>query len=299
MNVVPRIPITSAMITSTNVTDSPDYAAATTYALGDTVKDPATFLEYTSQQAANLGNDPASDDGTWWLNTGYANSRRMVDGLLAGQTENAATVELVLDIGELFTSVVCFNVSAATVNLTIVEDAIEIHNETISMVRTDDVENVWDYFFTDPEFKTVAIFASAPGFSGATATLTVTSTGTAKIGEAIFGYGRFIGDTLEGSGTRFKDYSVKEANVFGDFTVVERSYSRGAEFVVGINPEENDRIQRIFEANRAKVCAFFPSSDMEHYGLTVAGFFKNYEPGLTHRGVVPVTIQIEGLALLT
>lgn len=297
MNIVPLIPITSGMIVSTNVTDSADFDISTSYNASDLVTDPATFLEYESQIGSNLGNDPATDDGTHWLAIGYTNSRRMIDGMMSNQTTRASSIELVVDVGTLYTALVCKTVAAASVTLKIVEGATTVYDETIGMVRTDDVENVWDYLFTEPEYKTVAIFPSVPGFAGARSTLTISSPGgTAKIGEAIFGYGRVIGETLAGSGPRIKDYSVKEFNSFGEATIVERAFTRGAEYVVGINPQDNDRITRILEENRAKVCAFFPSDGMEHYGLTVVGFYTDYSPGLTHRGVIEVTIPIEGIS---
>lgn len=287
------------MIVSTNVTDSDDYDPSDTYAQGEVVKDPATYLEYESVSGGNQGNDLSN--ATYWTQIGYANSRRMIDGLLGtqsdtGQTENSGSIELVLEIGQLFTTVGVFNVSGTSVTLEIEEDSEVIHSETISLVRTDDVENIWDYFFTEPEYKTLALFPSVPGFSGATVTLTVDApSATAKAGEAIFGYGRRIGEALAGSGTTIKDYSIKEANEFGEFTITERAYSRGANMVVGINPQDNDRLTRILEENRAKVCIFYPDSDMEHYGLTVVGFYKSWEPSLIHRGIVPVTVPIEGV----
>ena len=296
MNIVPRIPITTAMITATNVTDSADYNASTTYAVSDVVKDPATYLEYESVQSSNTGHNPATDDGTWWAVAGYANSRRMVDGLLLAKTENATSIVLTLDLGQLATSLVCFNVSAESVSLEIKEGATVTYTETVQMVRTDDVENIWDYMFTDPEYKTVAIFPSFPGVSGATIKLTVSApSGTAKIGEAIFGYGRYIGPTLAGTTPRLKDYSVQDENAWGEMTIVERSSSRNVDFTVGLNPQENDRIMRILEENRAKLCAFYPSDGMEHYGLTVAGFLTEYAPSLTHRGITPVEITVQGI----
>jgi len=297
MNIVPRIPITSAMITSTNATDVADYSAGTTYAQGDVVKDATSYATYESVQSGNTGNDPTTDDGTWWVRVGFANSRRMFDGLLSAQTERAESLTVELDIGELYTSVVCFNVAGASVALTITDGATEVFTQTIDMVRTDDVENIWDYFFTEPEFKTVAIFPSVPGRAGYTTTLTVDAPGaTARIGEAIFGYSRFIGRTLQGSGPRFRDFSIKEANEWGEFEVSERAFTRGAEYVVGLAPQDADRTLRIIEANRAKICAFFPAADMEPYGLTVAGFLKDFEPSLPHRGITPVTIEIEGVS---
>ena len=301
MNIVPRIPITTAMITSSSVTDVADYDESNSYSAGNMVKDPTTFVQYESQIGSNLGNDPTTDDGTYWLAVGYPNSRRMFDGALGanatyGKTEKATSIVVVLEIDTLFTSVGVFGVEGASVTLEIVEDSQTIYDETVSMVRTDDVENVWDYMFTEPEYKTAYVFASVPGFSGTIVTLTISAPGsTARIGEAIFGYGRKIGETLAGSGPLIKDYSIKEANDFGEYTIVERAYSRGANMVVGINPQDTDRITRILEENRATICLFYPDSDMEHYGLTVVGFYRSFEPGLIHRGIVPVTIPIEGI----
>lgn len=302
MNIVPRIPITSAMIVSTDAVDEADFDISNSYSLGDMAVDPATFLQYESQANSNLGNDPATDDGTYWLAVGYANSRRMFDGALGtnalyGQTTKATSIEVTLELNQLFTTVGVFNVAGASVTLEIIEDAVTIFTETADLVRTDDVENIWDYLFTEPEYKTAHVFASVPGFSGAQAVLTVSApSATAKIGEALFGYGRNIGLALAGSGTTIKDYSVKEVNDFGEFEVIERTYTRGANFVVGVNPQDNDRITRVFEENRAKVCLFYPDTEMEHYGLTVVGFYKSYEPGLIHRGIIPVTIPVEGIS---
>jgi hypothetical protein len=42
-----------------------DWDSGTTYALDTIAKSGAKY--YTSQQGTNLNNDPATDDGTWWL----------------------------------------------------------------------------------------------------------------------------------------------------------------------------------------------------------------------------------------
>ena len=46
------------------------YAAGTTYSAGAQVLDPAdNYRMYTSQQGSNTGNQPSSDDGTYWRET--------------------------------------------------------------------------------------------------------------------------------------------------------------------------------------------------------------------------------------
>jgi hypothetical protein len=50
-------------------------AGGTTYADGDRVivTTPNIHKIYESQQAANTGNDPTTDDGTWWLEVSSTN----------------------------------------------------------------------------------------------------------------------------------------------------------------------------------------------------------------------------------
>jgi hypothetical protein len=51
-----------------NYANSTIYAAGTTYDAGDIVLDPGdSYKPYISQQAANTGNTPNTDDGTWWV----------------------------------------------------------------------------------------------------------------------------------------------------------------------------------------------------------------------------------------
>ena len=54
------------------------YAVGTTYAAGDVVLDPGnSYQAYTSQQTANTGNTPNTDDGTWWEPPGIATVAQM------------------------------------------------------------------------------------------------------------------------------------------------------------------------------------------------------------------------------
>jgi len=293
------IEITDAMFVSSNVTDLAPYDDQTTYAKGDQSVDPVTHLQYESAVDGNLGNAPAESPSHWTM-LGYVNSRRMIDGLLGrtteyGQTQNAESVELVLDVGQIYTSIVVFNVSGASVTVSIEDNGTEVFSQTKELVDLGADENIWDYFFVEPEYRTIAVFPSVPGFSEMRTKITVSAPGgTAKVGEALLGRGHYIGETVEGSGPRIKDYSVKEYNEFGEEHIVERGYARGAVYEVAIDPQDADRITRILEKNRTKLCAVFPAEDMEHYGLTVAGRFQDYEPGLTHRGKVIVTIPIIG-----
>lgn len=296
MIIVPRTVIGRDEIVSTNATDSAVYNPATSYSIGDIVHDSATDLEYESVANSNVGNTPATDDGTKWIVIGYVNSMRMFDGLISGQTERAESLTVQITPGTLVTSLVFFNTQATTITVTVDEGSTELYTEAKNTVRTDDVENIWDYFFTEPEFFSEVVFESIPGFAGTDITIELaTPGGDVLVGEVIVGYARQIGQTLEGSRPTFRDFSVKDANEFGDPIIVERAFSRGAEYEVAIDPRETARIAKIITDNRARLSAFYPDRDMLNYGLTVAGFPEEFEPALAHRGRVVATIPIIGV----
>jgi hypothetical protein len=63
-------------------------AGGTTYADGDRVIVTTGYHKiYESQQAANTGNDPTTDDGTWWLEVSSTNRWKMFDAIVQGSDE--------------------------------------------------------------------------------------------------------------------------------------------------------------------------------------------------------------------
>ena len=69
--------VTDTIFQSSDVPEN-DYSAwlvGTTYADGDRVivTTPNIHKIYESQQGANTGNDPTTDDGTWWVEVSSTN----------------------------------------------------------------------------------------------------------------------------------------------------------------------------------------------------------------------------------
>ncbi len=78
------------------------WLVGTTYAAGDVVLDPSNvYMSYISQQAANTGNTPSSDGGTWWVritNSVQGNKNVIINGDFSisqrGTSFTGATVPL-------------------------------------------------------------------------------------------------------------------------------------------------------------------------------------------------------------
>lgn len=293
MYIVPETTITADMVASNNATDAEaEWDSGTAYTESDIVSAGGRRWEAVT---GSTGQDPESDDGTYWLDIGPTNSTAFLDDKVSTRTTRATSLTIELELGQLFNAVVLFNLTGGSVTVEMDDgDGTTQFSETRTLVDSD-VNDFWDYAFTEPTFRTVAIFPSVPGFSDWTLRVTVTGT-TAGLGKIVAGRQVFAGRSLAGSGPRFKDYSkVTFDEDFGDFTRVIRDYATGAMFEVGFDPEATDRFMRFLARTRGTVVAAYPGDDMERYGLTVIGFLAGFEPGLIHRGIVPVTIEVKGI----
>jgi len=72
MQIIKPITVTDSILTATNVpeNDFPQWAAGTTYSIGNKVVSLTTHKIYESLINSNLGNNPTTDDGTKWLDLG-------------------------------------------------------------------------------------------------------------------------------------------------------------------------------------------------------------------------------------
>lgn len=100
MIVIPPLTITDSNLTDLNLAEPaagepPAWLVGTTYAADDTVYVASTHRIYTSVQGSNLGNDPTTDDGTWWIETAPTNAWAMFDNTVSTQSSGEIAGNLV------------------------------------------------------------------------------------------------------------------------------------------------------------------------------------------------------------
>ncbi len=123
MRVIPPLPITDAILTSSTCAEPSAgeavYNAATTYAVGDVVIVAADHRTYQSLQAGNLANTPITSP-TWWLDIGASNRWKMFDLLRNTQTEQASPLTVVLTPGLRVNSLALLGLVADSVTVSVV-----------------------------------------------------------------------------------------------------------------------------------------------------------------------------------
>lgn len=294
MKIIRPITITDATLTASDVpeNDHPAWSAPTTYALGDEVIIAATHRAYRSLQAANLNKAPATET-TWWLDIGATNRWVMFDSLVNSTTSQADSIAVTLTPTERSDSVVLLNVSAATVSVSVtdVTDGV-VFAETYNMVSASGIQDWYDYFF-EPVVRKTELYASGlPPYANAAIAITITGA-TAAVGECIVGLSREIGGTQYGAKIGIRDYSIKEQDAFGNYSILERTFSRRGTFTVWADSNLTTEIQNILAGYRATPVVYIGSDSID--ATIIYGFYKDFDIDIAFPDVSICSLDIEGL----
>jgi hypothetical protein len=275
-----------------------EYAAGTTYSIGDTVIDATNHLVYESLTNSNTGN--ALTDTTNWLNIGATNSWKVFDAKVGSQTERTGSIYYELDVGEIVEGIAFFNLSADSIDIVMTDSTDgEVYNETINLISTANVVDGYTYFF-EPIITTKAtVKTDIPPYGSATLEITINAgndTDTAKCGEIALGRVREFGGTQYGAGFEIIDYSRKAVDDFGNYSVTERAFSKRVPMDVLVDNAVIAYLKQTLEDYRATplVCIPTEATDLQGPFLTY-GYYR------TARTVVPypnhsvLTIEWEGL----
>ena len=269
------------------------YSGATTYAEGDIVYSTATHHEYQSMVAGNVGQ--ALTDPSKWLDLGFNNRWRMLDQSNTSQSAALEQISVSIAVTGRADSVALLNIVGASVRIqmTTVEDG-EIFDETFSLVSDSGINTWFEYFFEPIVRRGDFIATDLPLNGNPTITITLDEPGgLAMIGTLVVGQKRDFGDLLHGARVGIQDYSRKVADDFGNYTIVERAFSKRASFKVAIDNDQIDAIVAMLSQYRATPVVYIGS---DQYASTwIYGFYRDWGNDIDYPTVSYLSLEIEGL----
>lgn len=207
----------------------------------------STHRVYESLQAANTNKVPrAASSATWWLDRGSVNQYKRFDNSVTSQTRDSQIYTSV-QVNEPVDTLALLNISASSMQV-LITDAVsgELYNETHSLISTSDIDDAWSWFFTPIERLTSYFLTDLPVSNDATFTVIMsddTNENPCLCGKFIIGLSLDAGGTQYGATIGFQDYSVKTQTAWGDYEVLERTWSAKASFSTMI---ETGAIERFF-----------------------------------------------------
>lgn len=273
-----------------------EWASGTSYDVGDIVSVLGnTQRRYESLIDYNQGNDPVDDDGTNWLDLGATNRWRMFDGGSSTRTTNADTIEVTIQGSGIVNGIAAFNVEAQTAQV-IVTDATdgEVYNETVSLTDNSNVSDWYFYFFDPVVYTRDFVLLDLPVYQSSEIEVIFDNTGAdAECGLLILGNQRPLGTTLYGSSVSIRDYSRKETDDFGNFTVLQRRFSKLVDYDVVIDPSRVTSVQQTLARLRATPAVYIGNQELSE--TIVYGYYRDFNINLANFAQAEATIEVEGL----
>ncbi len=295
MRIIKPVAVTPAILTTSSVPedDYPAWDVTAPYVVGD-----RRTYNHRNYEAlvAHTGANPETDtsDPPKWLDLGATNRWRMFDDKVGSLTEQTGSIAVELQPGAVINSVALFNLlgRSATVTLTDPVDGI-VYQRTVSLVDAG-VSDWYEWFFLPIGRQTDFVLLDLPAYGTATLSVTIdNASDTAAVGHLVMGRQAELGVAVYGSGVGITDYSRKETDTFGNSVVVERSFSKRAEFDVVVDTPQIGRVQRLLASLRAQPVVWIGAEGYESTFLF--GYYRDFQISISGPSVSDASITVEGL----
>lgn len=297
MKLVKPTAVTDAVLTSTSVPET-DYTAwsnSTAYVAGNRVIVVATHKIYESLTSNTNKYPPDYLEGTTpdWLEIGATNAWKMFDQSYQSQTSNTGSIVVVLKPGRI-NSLGLLNCDAAAINIKLTVDSIAVYDNDLD-VALGTVNNWYEYFFNPIERKTDFVVTDIPVYGEGVLTVTLSSeiSDIVKCGLCIPGFFVNIGESLWGASMGIIDYSKKEVDIFGNYSITERNYSNILTDSIFVENGRAGYIKKLLADYRATPALWVANEDYE--GLFAYGFFRDFSIVMESPAGAQCSIEIEGL----
>lgn len=299
MKIIRPTPVTGAMLTSSSISEN-DYAAwsgATTYAAGVRVIMTSTHKIYESLQAGNLNHDPSTEAATpvWWIEVSSTNRWRMFDDSPSLQSSAADSITVRITPGSRINSIALLNLSAASAHIVMTDptDGV-VYDDTLVLTSDSGITDWYAYFFEPIIRKTDVALTDLPPYSSAYLDVTITDTGSnAAVGECVIGMFRDLGSTKYGAQLGIQDYSVKQRDDFGNYTILERAFNKRAVFDFWLDRTKTSTVHSILAEHRATPAVYIGDDDTD--AAIIYGFYKDFSIEIAYKTVSLCSVEIEGL----
>lgn len=298
MKIVQPITINDAALLSTNVSETlyPPYDAGYSFALGDRVSVIGADLHqvYESLQAGNVGHTPA-DSPAWWIYVSATNPWLMFDLSVTSQTENPDSIDVSIQATGRNPCLALLNVSAASAQVQMVDEIDgTVYDETFSLVSDSGIDDWYSYFFEPVVRLTDLTVLDMPSYASPIVNVTLTGTDeTVKCGALLLGPPTNVGDTQHGATVGIQDFSVKQQDDFGNYSIVQRAFRKRATFPVIIDAVRVDTLQALLASLRATPTLYIGTD--EYSSTAIYGFFRDFTIEIAYPNESVCSLEIEGL----
>jgi len=296
--IIKPTPITETTLTTSDVPET-DHAAWTagTYTLGTRRIYDHKIYEVVAATTTDRPDIGAAAVPASWLFVSATNRYKMFDISVGSGTTNPETIDIKVTPEVVCNAVVLFNVDGSTAQL-IVRDSGNaiVYNQTVSLADYSGITGYFNYYFL-PLGETGGFeiaFLDIPDFSGASFQLIISAgSGVATCGEMIMGQKSVLAVTNFGTSVSIKDYSVKTIDDFGNVTIIQRPYSKRADYDLTVETSQVGSFSKFLAGIRSIPAVYI--GDPLRSETIVLGYYRDFGIVLSNPSISECTMSVEGL----
>lgn len=302
MKFIRPIGITDAKLVSSTVpeTDYSAWNAATAYTVGQRVIRTTTHRVYERLIAGTTATAPESD-AVNWLDIGPTNRWAMFDEKVGTETTASGSMTVVLAPGRI-NSLALLGVEASTVTVALVAGGQTVYEASLDLDSGNKVGNWYEYFYEPIYQQTEVVITNlldaalldVPGYGEGQLTVTLSRPGeTVRLGVFAVGLLYDVGQTEYEAEVSIRDYSRKEADDFGNYTLVKRDYSKTMSLNVVVPADRVDSVAQTMARHRATNVVWIGSTQFG--SLIVYGFLADWRLVAKNYSIWSYSAKIEGM----
>lgn len=294
MKIINPTPVIPSRLVTSNVPedDFPAWVASTPYVTGDNRIYEHAIYEALTDHTSAITPDL---DLTNWLRTGATNRWRMFDGIVDAGTTQTGSIEVTLQSIDVINGIALFNLLGTTAHVTVTDSVDGVVYERDLLLQDNSAVTSWYAYFFEPIVqKPDFVLTDLPQYRGAEVEVVVDAgAGTARVGELVIGLVRQLGVANFGTSVSIQDYSRKERDQFGNTIVVERRFSKRADYDVTVETRQVAAVQSQLAKIRSIPTVYI--GDEDRASTVIYGFFKQFNIVLDNPSISSCSIEVEGL----
>jgi len=302
MKVLRPVDVTSIYASDIAEPDTGESAwnSGTTYAAGNEVYLSSTHRKYRSVQGSNLNHDPATDDGTWWLDIGGTNKWAMFDEYVSTYSQRTSATSFAVTINTgIIDSLFLYGMEGEEAEVVMRDGAggTIVYSTTLTL-QVPKINDWYAYYFEAYRYVPYFVITDLPPYANAHVTLTITSASamTLKCGMMVPSRSYEIGSTQYGVRAGIRDYSRKTVDeATGFVTLEQRKYAKTLRATVRTDQLKFPEVHAMLEDLRATPVVWIGDSNGLMEPLTVFGFYKDFYLTVDLPSCGLYTLEVEGM----
>lgn len=170
----------------------------------------------------------------------------------------------------------------------------DVYDTTYSLQSDSAVTSWYQYFSEDVVYNAELVLTDLPLYTNPTMRVQITSaTGTVTCGTYALGQLRDLGGTVYGARSGIQDYSRKDVDVFGNYTLTKRAFAKRNTYKVVCDGAQVDSIFNLLASIRATPVIWIGT---DIYASTwTFGWARDWGIEVTYPTKSYLSIEIEGL----